>query len=550
MESHAGARTEDSHGDRAGAAAALAVLAAVVFAVVWIDLGPIHWFHHADSLLPVLASCTKWTPFYWSQNRLGALVPLLASPFRDPLVNLFIQAGLNSFLGLLAIFLAARYVGGRRHWIAGGAMAALLLVSWPLPRIFNYLIAHHEYGSALGLGFAALWLLSKEDGRRGSRRFALGAGCLFCALWVNYATAISLGAVVVWKWLFGGSFGADWRSFRSAGLSQGLKSLAQKEPPKTLLMIGSFLILWMGLSLLSGNRQDYAKLNLGSNQWTAYATLAANTWRHFLSGMLWKEWMAVFVMALVSLVSRAGRRALRASAVAAGCLFAAALCHFAAIGMLDWVAQWHFNPRYATTSVIMLQCAVAVFAGMQWHAVLGDRKAAILTAGLVIAMAVAVILKFGPPSPRGVRVILDKRFGTCTNDVLTSGSTHICGNYLTVWPAIFHVNMVLHEQGSKRRVWGITDRSEPTQDKWRSIPMEQWKVAVPIRERPLNKADRFIRYFKLPPLEKIERLTTIQVYRPRVEKAASPDTTEPRHKRKNSIPAGRSFHRKAGSVLR
>jgi hypothetical protein len=90
--------------------------------------------------------------------------------------------------------------------------------------------------------------------------------------------------------------------------------------------------------------------------------------------------------------------------------------------------------------------------------------------------------------------------------------------------------MVLHEQGSKRRVWGITDRSEPTQDKWRTIPMEQWKVAVPIRERPLNKADRFIRYFKLPPFEEIERLTTIRVYRPRVEQAASPDTAEPRHK--------------------
>jgi hypothetical protein len=550
MDNHAGARTENPRGDRAGAAAALAVLAVVVFAVVWIDLGPIHWFHHADSLLPVLASCYKWTLFFWRQNRLGALVPLLASPFRDPWINLFIQAGLNSFLGLLAIFLAARYVGGRRRWIAGGAIAALLLMCWPQPRIFNYLIAHHEYGSALGLGFAALLLLSNEDGRRGRLRFALGVGCLFCALWVNYATAITLGAVVGWRWLFGGSFGADWRSLRSAGLPQGLKSLAQKEPPKTLLMIAGVLILWLGLSLLSSHRQDYAILNLGSGQWRAYATFTANTWRHFLSGMVWKEWMAVFVVALVSLFSRAGRRALRASAVAAGSLSAAAVCHFAVIGTLGWVAQWHFNPRYATTSVIMLQCALAVFAGMQWHAVLGDRKAAIATAGLVIAMAVAVVLKFGPPSPRGVRVLLDQRFGTCTNDVLASGCTHICGNCLTVWPAIFHVNMVLHEQGNRRRVWGITDRSETTQDKWRTIPMEQWKVAVPIRVRPKNNVDRFIRYFKLPPFEEIERLTTIQVYRLRVEQAASPDTAEPRHKRRNRIPAGRSFHRKVKSVLR
>jgi len=549
MDSHAEARTEDPRGDRAGVAAALAVLAVVVFAVVWIDLGPIHWYHHADSLLPVLASCTKWTPFFWHQNRLGALVPLLALPFRHPLINLFVQAGLNSFLGLLAILLAARYVGGSRRWIVGGAIAALLLVCWPQTRIFNYLIAHHEYGSALGLGFAALLLLSKEDGRRGRLRFALGVGCLFCALWVNYATAITLGAVVAWRWLLSGSFGADWRSFRSAGLRQGLKSLTEKEPPKTLLMIAGALILWLGLSLLPSYRLDYTKLNLSSSQWTAYATLADNTWRHFLSGILWKEWLAVFVVALASLFSRAGRRALRASVVAAGCLSAAAVSHFAVIGMLDWVAQWHFNQRYAATSVIMLQCALAVFAGMQWHAVLGDRKAAIATAGLVIAMAVAIVLKFGPPSPHGVRVIMDTRFGTCTDDVLTSGSTHICGNYLTVWPAIFHVNMVLREQGSRRRVWGITDRSETTQEKWRTIPMEQWKVAVPIRERPRNNVDRFINYFKLPPFEEIERLKTIQVYRLRLEQASSPDTAKPRHKRRNRIPAGRSFRRKAGSVL-
>jgi hypothetical protein len=529
MDGQAGARTEDPRGDRARVATALAFLAVLVFATLWIDLGPIHRFHQTDSLLPVLASCTKWTPFFWRQNRLGALVPLLAFPFRHPLVNLFIQAGLNSFLGLLAIFLAARYVSGPRRWIAGGVIAALLLMCWPQQRIFNYLIAHQEYGSALGLGFAALLLLSNEGGRRGRLKFALGVGCLFCALWINYATAIILGAVVVWKWLFSGSFGTDWRSLRSAGLPRGLKSLAQKELVKTLLMIIGFLILWMGLSMFSSYRQEYAKLNLGSGQWRAYAMLAANAWRHFLLGVIWKGWIVVLLVALISLFSRAGRRTLRASAVAAGCLFAAALCHFAALGMLGWVAHNGFNPRYATTSVIMLQCALAVFAGMQWHAVLGDRKAAVATAGLVIVLVVAIVLKFGPPSPRGVRSVLDKRFGTYTNDVLTSGCTHICGDFWKVWPAVFHVNMVLYEQGSRRRVWGITNRSEPTQDKWRTIPMEQWRVAVPIRD-PKNKADFWIKYFKLPPLEEIEQLKTIRVCRPRVERAASPDTAEPRYK--------------------
>ncbi len=525
MDGRTGTRTEEGRGDRARAAAALAILAVMVFSAVWIDLTPIHRFHQTDSLLPVLASCIKWTPFFWRQNRLGALVPLLALPFRDPRINLYVQTGLNSFLGLLAIFLAARYAAGRRRWIVGGAVAALLLIGWPQQRIFNYLIAHNEYGAALGLGFAALLLLSNEDRRPGRLRFVLGAVCLFCALWVNYATAIVLGAVVVWKWLFSGSFRSDWRLLST----RRLKSFVQKEPVKMLLMVAGIFILWVGLSLLPSQRQDIWKLNLGGSQWAAYAALAANAWRHFLSGMLWKEWAVVIIIALVSLFFGAGRRALRASAVAAGCLFAAAICHFAMIGILGWVEHNGFNPRYVTTSVILLQCALAVFVAMQWHAVLGDRKAAVATTALVIVLAVSVVLKFGPPSPGKVKVILDKRFGTSTNDILASGCTHICGDFWIVWPAIFHVNMVLYEQGSKRHVWGITNRSEPTEDRWRTIPIKQWKVAVLLKDSQ-KKVDRWIEYFKLPPLEEIEQMRTIRVCRPRLDRVDSPNTAEPNRK--------------------
>ena len=65
------------------------VLAALL--AVWIDLSPIHRFHNSDSLIPVLMSLDRWTPFYWEQNRFGMLVPLLALPFRDPFANLLVQ---------------------------------------------------------------------------------------------------------------------------------------------------------------------------------------------------------------------------------------------------------------------------------------------------------------------------------------------------------------------------------------------------------------------------------------------------------------------------
>ena len=40
------------------------------------SLGRLHEFHSADSILPVLVSLPRWTPFFWQQDRFGMLVPL------------------------------------------------------------------------------------------------------------------------------------------------------------------------------------------------------------------------------------------------------------------------------------------------------------------------------------------------------------------------------------------------------------------------------------------------------------------------------------------
>ena len=41
--------------------------------------------------MPVLVSLQRWTPFYWDQERYGMLIPALALPVRDPLLNLLLQ---------------------------------------------------------------------------------------------------------------------------------------------------------------------------------------------------------------------------------------------------------------------------------------------------------------------------------------------------------------------------------------------------------------------------------------------------------------------------
>ena len=69
-------------------------------AAVWIAFSGIHRLHNSDSLMFGLASVYAWTPFFWEQDRVGMLVPLVASSLPDPVLNLVLQIGLTAFAGL------------------------------------------------------------------------------------------------------------------------------------------------------------------------------------------------------------------------------------------------------------------------------------------------------------------------------------------------------------------------------------------------------------------------------------------------------------------
>src|SRR6266436_1471731 len=68
------------------------VICAVVGSVV--SLGTLHRSHCSDTLIPILVSLQKWTPFFWEQDRVGMLVPLLTLPLRNPFLNLLAQGAI------------------------------------------------------------------------------------------------------------------------------------------------------------------------------------------------------------------------------------------------------------------------------------------------------------------------------------------------------------------------------------------------------------------------------------------------------------------------
>src|SRR4051812_5386693 len=143
--------------------AVVSIVAAVL--AVWIGLGTLHDYDHADSLLPVLVSTQRWTPFFWGQDRFGMLVPLLAMPIRHPLANLLAQGWMVTTCALLAPFATARFLTKRGGaWIAIGACANVLLFLIATPAVqFDWLVTQ-PYGASIFLGFAALTIADDRGG--------------------------------------------------------------------------------------------------------------------------------------------------------------------------------------------------------------------------------------------------------------------------------------------------------------------------------------------------------------------------------------------------
>ena len=171
-------------------------------AALWIDLGTIHRHHSADSLVEILVSLFHWTPYYWDQDRIGMAVPLIALPFRDPLLNLLVQEFLHLFAGLAALFLLARYLlRDATYPLVGAVSAAAFLGLAPAAYCFEYFL---HYGVWLALGLASLVVAAPADGRRLTvRRGGLALALMALAHWCYVTAGLVLGPLVVFRYLFG-----------------------------------------------------------------------------------------------------------------------------------------------------------------------------------------------------------------------------------------------------------------------------------------------------------------------------------------------------------
>ena len=176
----------------------VAVVATLLFATLWIDFSRIHRFQNSDSLVMSLISIYRWTPLYWEQNRLGMLVPLLASPVHHPLANMLVQSGLTIFSGFSGFMLLGYYVAGRRRGLMIGVIAALLFVTLVhVGQQFDYLVYCHQFATSLTLSLLALMALSRWQRSGGWWQPPVAIVLIWTALWVNPSLAFAIGPLLL-----------------------------------------------------------------------------------------------------------------------------------------------------------------------------------------------------------------------------------------------------------------------------------------------------------------------------------------------------------------
>jgi hypothetical protein len=476
-----------------------------------IVLGTHTGMHQSDSLVPILASLYRWTPFYWQENRFGMLVAALAIPVRDPWLNLLFQNWLTAGCGLGLFFALARLLAEKDEWVVAGLAALALFFAltsddyrfWTLSTCQPY-----TPSLLLVIGGVVVWPRTGDLARH-RRRLAIAGAMLVAASWVN--TAAPVFALLLWAppYTLKRIVDIPRRRDRSTKLSE-IWSRARAD-----------LELWLGgalgLALVAGwlmvKLAPYPRTRLSAlpiAQWPeGFLSLWANTFSELRVSTSLVLVVGVAALATAVAVFRTEAVERRVLLTQMARVLVAAIVYVAFAGSLMWTKLNDHAFRYAIPSVILLCTGSAwLLARVGWCRL--QRTARRLTIVLlVVAVAVVVVGDYGVPSSQGARLALDQAIGRDTSDVLKARCTHLIGNYWNVWAGMYHAALVASDRGDTTHPWGLSFRSRPTEPLWRAEASSNWRVcAVP------NDADvdRYWQAYDLPPSVEVQRVGNIDVF--------------------------------------
>jgi hypothetical protein len=500
---------------------------------LWISGSDFHRDNSSDSLVPVLTSLYRWTPFYWECNRIGMLVPLLALPFKNPMSNLLVQGWLVLFAAFATFFLAARWALRVPSWPLVGALAAVLFVVLsPVGLFFCVTFGQPHYCVGLALTLAALLLAEPTaDGRVAWGRLPAALGFLLLAVWVNSTVPILFAPMVVLRALLRPRPDLSPTATPRARLLGWLARPLDREAVLSLALLVAAAAGGQAFRMMVRTCADPMDNGITSTDtWAdAWAMLTYNTWLAAFAAhgtSLLAVAAAAGLLALVPAVRRRVGPPLRAAVV----LLAGGLPYALAIGTLDWVARNGFCFKYWIPLIYFILISLAFVALGPLAGLLRPRLRQVLCVACMPALLLAVAGTTGglPSRPRA-RHALDRMVGRVpvvqrTEEVLAARATHLVGSYGDVWVSVFHTNLVLFERGDGRVVYGVSGRSYPTMDLWGHMAPEDMRLAC-MTVNAGGAQDFSVPGFlavHFPPMTLVEKLPTLWLYRPADEVPPEP----------------------------
>ncbi len=496
------------------------VIAVTALCCACVTFSSLHRYGNADVIVPVLVSTQLWSPFYWGSNRFGMLVPLLATPFHNPFVNLAAQSLMNSFFGIAAFFLIARLVYARDYWPAiGAASGASFVWLYPNSQLVSYLIAQ-PYGPAFALCCVGLCLIEDDARRTRATRVAstaVGSAFVLLGSWVSPSPFLTLVPIVFLTWL-SPQFTAVYRRLREVVHGPRRRDLAYEAVREVFgsrsfqmiaILTAGFLCSYVA-TRLSVHHLDYPPLpyrEWPDGWWRLFGNFSQAVFPSWRTASLLLLWLVIGLCSYL-LRRRAGTLALALNASAA--ILAAVACELLIMGSLAHVKENGSAARYMTASLVLV---ITLIVGVGLTMLLDEgRRLGIGWANMaaLAGLVLVTLFRFGLPSVVEMREVLNEKWGGYTQDVIEARCSHFAGDYWKVWPTVFHVNWTLYEHGNSKRIWGISHRSRDTLHLWMRESEEAYRIGAAFDD---DQAEALLaRLFPLCKRVKSQQLDNISVY--------------------------------------
>lgn len=423
--------------------------------------------YDADSLVPKLTSTMHWSFYYWHTARNGQLIALMAMPFKHPLANLVVQQWLGTFAGVMAIYLLVAFAIRKRPWFAPGTVAVASFLVGSTEYGHNlFLEGSQTYGTSMALLIGGVCIAQRARLRPGdAARLLTAAALMLVGAWVNLMAALFACAVVAIDGLVNDgdpSIRTDplprqplaLRWFAGVGVTLGLLvSCLAAVMVLTRLLVPSELVGQVTLAPVA--LADYPHM---------IATLASR-----VAGVIVSPGGATLVMAAVIGATwlwrqRAWPRALTVTA-------AAGIGFFMVVTGMKWVAINECHPRYILPSIIAIYGCVGIVLVASVGEVMrpftdSARLSIIGRYACAAAVPAALLFGYGLPEAGAARRAVDRIGSPLAEQVVESGVGFVAGDYWTLWPVVFRANLILHDRGDARRVWGFGGRARVTRPSW------------------------------------------------------------------------------------